>query len=240
VFRVLALVISIGLADSLNPTTIAPALYLAGGPTARKDVGAFTAAVFFVYLLGGAAIALGIGQIVLSLVPRPDKEDQYVLELIAGAVVLTAGMVVWGYRKRLAQRELPAPNPEGRSSAFLGATITAIELPTAFPYFAAIAAIVGSGLNVAQQALLLVVFNVCFVLPLIAIEAVIAFAPGNKAEELLGRGRRWLEARWPAVLAVLALVAGVFVMFLGLSGLAGQSHTHVGRFFRHMRKLLHP
>ena len=31
-------------------------------------------------------------------------------------------------------------------------------------------------------------FNVCFVLPLIAIEAVIVFAPGNKAEELLGRG----------------------------------------------------
>ncbi len=142
--------------------------------------------------------------------------------------MLTAGMVVWGYRKRLAQRELPAPNPEGKSSAFLGATITAIELPTAFPYFAAIAAIVGSGLNVAQQTLLLVVFNVCFVLPLIAIEAVIVFAPGNKAEELLGRGRRWLEARWPAVLAILALVAGVFVMFLGISGLAGQSHGHVG------------
>ncbi len=67
--RVLALVISIGLADSLNPTTIAPALYLAGGPAPRRDVGAFTAAVFFVYLLGGAAIALGIGQLVLSLVP---------------------------------------------------------------------------------------------------------------------------------------------------------------------------
>ena len=84
----------------------------------------------------------------LSLIPRPNREDQYILELIAGAVVLTAGTVLWGYRKRLAQRELPAPNPEGKSSAFLGATITAIELPTAFPYFAAIAAIVGSGWNV--------------------------------------------------------------------------------------------
>jgi cytochrome c biogenesis protein CcdA len=240
VLRVTALVISIGLADSLNPTTIGPALFLAGGPRARREVTRFTIAVFLVYLVGGAAFALGIGQLVLSLVPRPDREDQYVLEIVAGAVVLTAGAIVWGYRNRLAKREVPMPNPEGKSSAFLGATITAIELPTAFPYFAAIAAIVGSGLNVAQQALLLVVFNVCFVLPLIGIVAVVAFAPGNRAEDLLGRGRRWLEARWPAVLATLGLVAGIFVMFLGISGLAGQSHNHVGGFFRHLRKLLHP
>ena len=238
-FRLLALVVSIGLADSLNPSTIAPALYLAGGKEPRRQVTQFTLAVFLVYLLGGLLIALGLGQIVLSLVPRPDREDRYVLEVIAGIAVLTGGVFIWGYRNRLAKRQFPTPNPEGRSSAILGVTITAIELPTAFPYFAAIAAIVGSGLGAAQQALALLIFNLCFVLPLIAIVAVLTFA-GEKAQEMLAAGRKWLEARWPAVIAVLAVVAGLFVTLLGATGLAGLGHNHVGRFFRHFRKLLHP
>ena len=50
------------------------------------------------------------------------------------------------------QREPPEFDAEGRSSALLGATITAVELPTAFPYFAAIAAIVGSGLGAGAPA----------------------------------------------------------------------------------------
>ena len=60
--RVTILVITIGLADSLNPTTIAPALYLAAGRDARKQAMQFTAAVFAVYLLGGLIIAVGPGQ----------------------------------------------------------------------------------------------------------------------------------------------------------------------------------
>ena len=89
----------------------------------------------------------------------------------------------------------------------LGATITAVELPTAFPYFAAIAAIIGSGFDVARQVVLLVLFNVCFVAPLLAIIATLTFA-GPNAERLLLAGRTKLEAHWPAVLAVLALLAG--------------------------------
>ena len=52
--RLVGIVISIGLADSLNPTTIAPALYLATGERARGRVAEFTAGVFAVYFLGGA------------------------------------------------------------------------------------------------------------------------------------------------------------------------------------------
>ena len=46
--RLLGLVISIGIADSLNPTTIAPALYLASGRHPRRQVAEFTLAVFAV------------------------------------------------------------------------------------------------------------------------------------------------------------------------------------------------
>ena len=237
--HLIALVISIGLADSLNPSTIAPALYLAAGDRARDQVAQFTVGVFAVYLIGGLAIALGPGQLVLSLVPHPDKEDRYILEIVAGAAMLAAAAFLWGYRDRLAQRKIPAVKAQGRSSVVLGAVITAVELPTAFPYFAAIAAIVGSGLGIANQAILLVLFNVCFVLPLIGILGTLTFA-GDRAQELLASARRKLEAHWPALLAGLALLAGAFVLALGITGLAGLSHSHSARFFRRLRKLLHP
>jgi cytochrome c biogenesis protein CcdA len=237
--RVTILVITIGLADSLNPTTIAPALYLAAGRDARRQVGQFTLGVFAVYLLGGLIIALGPGQLLLSLVPHPDREDRYVIETVVGVALIVTAAFLWGYRHRLIRRKVPVPKSEGRSSAILGATITAVELPTAFPYFAAIAAVVGSGLGLLRQVVLLVLFNVCFVLPLLAIFATVALA-GDRAKARLESGRKRLEARWPTVLAIIFLVAGLFVTLLGATGLAGMGHSHFGHIARRVRHFLHP
>src|SRR5437764_3692114 len=237
--RVTILAITIGLADSMNPTTIGPALYLAAGRDARRQVTQFTLGVFAVYLLGGVVIAAGPGQLLLSLVPHPDREDRYVIELVVGVALLVAAAFLWGYRHRLLRRKVPAPKTEGKSSAILGATITAVELPTAFPYFAAIAAIVGSGLGLPRQLGLLVLFNVCFVLPLVVIVAIVMFA-GERANEMLVSGRQKLETRWPTVLAVIFLVAGVFVGLLGVTGLVGLGHGRAGHFARGFRKVLRP
>ena len=238
--RLIALVVSIGIADSINPTTIAPALYLAGYGDARTKVTQFTAAVFGVYLFGGIAIALGPGQLLLSLVPHPGRHLSYVLEVVVGVAMLTASAFLWGYRDRLAGRE-PATElrVDSRSSALLGATITAVELPTAFPYFAAIAAIVGSDYDIPRQLFLLVLFNVCFVLPLLAIMATLQFA-GPNATRLLAVGRQKLEANWPTVLAVLLCAAGIFVTALGVTGLASAHHNDFGTFSRNVRHILHP
>jgi cytochrome c biogenesis protein CcdA len=236
--RLLGLVISIGFADSLNPTTIAPALYLAAGDRARRQVAQFTAAVFGVYLLGGLAIALGPGELLLAIVPKPGRHLGYVLEVVAGVAMLACAALLWGYRHRLAESRAPEINPRGRSSAILGATITAVELPTAFPYFAAIAAVVGADVGIVRTIFLLVVFNVCFIAPLLGIVGVLTFA-GPNAQLLLTRGREWLEARWPTVLAVLALVAGIVVTLLGVTGLALGHHNDFGTFSRKFRKALH-
>jgi cytochrome c biogenesis protein CcdA len=238
--RLIGLVISIGIADSLNPTTVAPALYLASGPQARSKLIRFTAAVFAVYLLGGVIIALGPGELLLSLVPHPGRRLSYVLELVAGVAMLTAAAFLWGHRERLGRREVqPEVRNERRSSALMGAAITAVELPTAFPYFAAIAAIVGSGLGILRQIMLLVLFNLCFIAPLLGMLATLTFA-GPNAQRILTTGREKLEANWPTVLAVLALLAGLFVTFLGITGLGSMRRDHLGSFARRLRHLLHP
>jgi cytochrome c biogenesis protein CcdA len=236
--RLLGLVISIGLADSVNPSTIAPALYLAVGDRPRTRVLEFTIAVFVVYLAGGALIALGPGELLRTSLPHVQRSIRYIAELVAGVLLLAAAAVLWLRRDRLAARGLPRTNPERRSSVLLGATITVLELPTAFPYFAAIAAVAGSGLDPVRQLVLLVIFNVCFVLPLIAIVATLTFA-GDRSERVLVRWRNFLERRWPQVLAVLLLVIGVVAIVLGGTGLAAARHGRVAGFFRHVRHLFH-
>jgi cytochrome c biogenesis protein CcdA len=238
--RLIGLAISIGFADSLNPSTIAPALYLAAsGKHARAQVSEFTFGVFAVYFLGGLIVLLGPGELLLDLVPHPGRHLSYILETVAGVAMLSAAAFLWGYRKQLAKRDPPEFKRDGKSSAILGATITAVELPTAFPYFATIAAIVGSGLDVVRQIMVLLIFNLCFIAPLLGIIATLAFA-GPNAQQVLTSGRKKLETHWPAVLAVLALVAGVFVTILGITGLASLHRSHFGSALGQFRRFLKP
>jgi cytochrome c biogenesis protein CcdA len=225
--RLVGIVMSIGLADSLNPTTIAPALYLATGERARGRVAEFTAAVFVVYFFGGAAIAVGAGQLIRPLLPHPRHHIADIVEIAVGAAMIAAATMLWRHRARLSLRDPPDLDPQGRSSWVLGASITAVELPTAFPYFAAIAAIVGSGLGPGRDLVLLLLFNLCFVSPLLGILAVLTFK-GEQADQVLANARAFLQRHWPAVLAGLALVAGLFVITLGLTGLAA-SHSELAR-----------
>jgi cytochrome c biogenesis protein CcdA len=231
--RLIGIVISIGLADSVNPSTIGPALYMATGERARGRVAEFTIAVFAVYFVGGAAIAVGAGALVRSILPHPHHHITNIIEIAVGAAMILAAAFLWRYRHRLAHRDPPDFDPHGRSSWVLGASITAVELPTAFPYFAVIAAIVGADVDALGDVLLLLLFNVCFVLPLVGILATLTFAPAS-SDRLLSSGRRFLQGRWPEVLASLAFVAGVFVVALGVSGI-GATHS---RFLRRLHRTL--
>ena len=96
----LAVVVVIGLADSLNATTIGPALYLA---TARGHAGpviAFAAGVFVVSFLGGIAVVLGLGQLVLGAVPDLSATAKQLIEVGAGAFLLALALVFWARRDR--------------------------------------------------------------------------------------------------------------------------------------------
>lgn len=235
--RLFGIVVSIGLADSMNPSTIAPGLYLALGERARSSLLQFTLAVFAVNFVGGAVIALGPGQAILHLVPHPHATARYILETVAGVVMLIAAGVLWAKRKSLRQRELPKPSAESKSAIVLGLTISAVELPTAFPYFAAIAAIVGSGLGPVRQLIALALYNIAFVLPLILMIIVLQVA-GDKAKAVIEAARDWLQRHWPTLVAGLALVAGVFVTLLGVTGLAIGQHNTVGRLSRRFRRAI--
>jgi cytochrome c biogenesis protein CcdA len=235
--RALWVVLSIGLADSLNPSTTVAALFLASGDRSRRSVLEFAAGVFVMFLAGGLVLALGPGTAILALVPRPTATTRYILETIAGAAMLVSSAVLW--RRRGSPGEGRKPGRAGRrgSPFVLGLTIAAVELPTAFPYFAAIAAIIGSGVDLLTRIVLVAVYDGCFVLPLLGIAVAITVA-GEPAVTRLNLARRWLAQHWPVLLSRLALVAGIFVIALGITGLTLDAPGGTGHLSRGLRDLL--
>src|ERR1700722_18926990 len=168
----LAVVLVIAVVDCLNPSTIAPSLYLATGPSAVRKLVSFTVGVFVVNALGGLVILLGPGQVLVGLIPHPDPHARHLFELFLGGVLLPLAGVLWLNRTRVAHRIATSQEQIDRSAFLLGAGIMAVELLTAFPYFAAIAAIAASRTSVVTEIGLLGVFNLVFFAPLLAVTAV--------------------------------------------------------------------
>lgn len=219
--RRVGVALTVGLADSLNPSTVGPALVLATGAKRIRRVAEFTAAVFIVTFAGGVILTIGPGRFLIGLVPRPQGTVRHIIELVAGVVLLGVAVGLWSGRRRLARRELPGRS-SGSGSAFIaGASIAAVELPTAAPYFAVIAATAAAKSSVPEKVLMLALYNVAFVLPLLGIIVVLVFG-GARADRWLTAGGDWLQRRWPVVLAGLLLFVGGLLAVLGGAGLIKQ------------------
>ena len=216
--RRIGIAISIGLADSLNPSTVGPALYLATAAGRVRRVSEFTIGVFAVNFVAGVILTIGPGRLLIGLVPHPHKTMKHVIELVVGVVLLAVALGVWLGRRKLAGRALPMSGEGGGSALVTGASIAAVELPTAAPYFAVIAGITASDAAIPQEVLLLVLYNVAFVLPLIAIVLILLLA-GDRADPLLRRVGDFVQRRWPVVLAGLLLLVGAALTLLGGAGL---------------------
>jgi cytochrome c biogenesis protein CcdA len=213
----IALVVSIGAADALNPSTLAPALFFAVGPRGRRDVAGFTFGIFAVSLAGGLALAFGPGQVLLTRVSKPSPHTVHLIELVAGGVALPVAAVLWHARAHFAAR-LARTQPSGRSALLLGAGIMAVELPTAVPYFAAIAAIVESGHSDSTQIVLLLLYNAAFVAPLVLLLVILALT-GVRGAQIAARARLQLDVWAPRIAPAALVVASVVLLTLGLIGL---------------------
>lgn len=223
----LLIVAAIAAVDSLNPATVAPALALAVSARPVERVLGFAAGVFLVNVLGGLLLVFGPGKWLLSLIPSTSGHGTHVLEVVGGVALVVGAGVLLALRKRLIDRKND-PDPElkvgaraGAGAAFVtGAGLALAELPTAFPYFAAIAAIDAAALSAAGEITLIVIFNLIFLSPLIAIAIGLALFPSLRGS-VIEPVRRWMSAHWPQVVAGVMAVAGVALIAVGASGLAG-------------------
>ena len=209
-------VVAIALADCINPSLIGGELLVASGQHPRQGTIAFTVAAWSVTFVVGLAVALGLGDLILAVVPKPGRTVKYGLITAAGVVLIVGGAVVWIRRRSLVSAETSNDRHESHQpAALMGAGIAGLELLTAFPYFAAIAMIVGSGVSDASKLFLLTLYCVIYTLPLIAIAGLIAVM-GKRAERILDPLRVWLSAHWPMVVAPLTAALGIGVLAFGI------------------------
>lgn len=205
----LAIVAGIAVVDSANPATIVPALYLAAGPNGVKSLAGFLIGFVGANLALGAAIVLGPGQAIKNHIPHASDHTRYLIELTVGGLILLAAAALWWQRERVSHQVAAGTKHLDRNSILLGAGIAVVEIPTALPYFAAIAVIVASREPVLTQVLLLAVFNLFFVLPVIVLLVLRAFA-GERSQAWLLRMRGkidgWLATLAPALVAAVGLV----------------------------------
>lgn len=216
----LLVVAGIAAADSLNPTTIGPALLFTMGAKPVRNVLEFAAGFFFVNLAGGVLLVLGPGKWLLSLLPHPSAHTKHILSVAGGVALIAIAAGLWAGRRRLAKSESDERISRRSGSAFVtGAGIALAELPTALPYFAAIAAIVAADLHTATELGLLLVFNVIFIGPVLAIAVALSVAPSLRAT-LIEPLRTWLAVEWPKVAAVIVAAGGIALLGVGVGGLA--------------------
>jgi Sap, sulfolipid-1-addressing protein len=210
------LVASIAVADSLNPSTVVPALWLASTP--RAHLVSFTFGVFAMYLAGGLVLVFGPGPALISALHHIRGTVEHSVEAAGGVVFLVVAFGVWRSRHSERLARLPQPGCT-RSSAFtLGAGIMAVELPTAFMYFGAISAILAAHPVAVVKVSLMVAYNALFVAPLVAILAIRRLA-GEHTE-------RWLASGWTRLLGFGQLLlagvtggAGAVLLIIGVTSL---------------------
>lgn len=213
-------VVIVALPDSLNPTLIVGAVYLALGPRPVWRTLAFTISAFAVTLAGGLAIALGLGDLLAALLPHLKHAVKWSVVTAVG-ILLVAGAVVLWWRREAIARAAPAVPATGRASGsawLMGAGIAGVELLSAFPYFAAIAMVLGASVSLPSKIFLIVLYNVVYVLPLIAIIVVCAVM-GERAGRVLTPVSDWLSRCWPIVVAPLAGVVGIGLTAYGITQL---------------------
>jgi len=210
-------VVSVGLLDSINPSTGVPALWLA---SARSTVALsfYTLAVFITYLAGGLVLLLGPGRMLISSLHHIGGPLEHGLQATGGILALSFAIVVWRSRNE-ASRPPKLRRIHGRASAFaLGAGIMLVELPTAFMYFGAISAILAAHPGVPAEIALLTVYNLMFVAPLLALVSIRRGAP-EWTDSWIEAAQRQVRRAGQVVLSGLAGAAGTALVAIGFAGL---------------------
>jgi cytochrome c biogenesis protein CcdA len=212
------LVLSVAAVDSLNPSTVVPAAVLALGERPAVRVGLFTAGVFLASTAGGLVLLFSVGRSVVARLAHPAAHTQHLLELVTGIALLLVAGLLWILRARLRDHLRREPEVGGRSALLLGAGIMAIELPTAFPYFAAILATLGAVHGAIRQTVFVVLYNVVFVAPLLAL-TVLVTVTGDRYRDRIARISTLIRTRGPDVLPPGVAIIGGALVVIGVHGL---------------------
>jgi cytochrome c biogenesis protein CcdA len=155
--------LALALVDSINPSAIVVTLYLLSRERVAAQVVVYIATIFLTYLALGAMMMLGIDALVLSLRTTGGGRLGLIVQILVGLA-----MLLYAIRPPTTAKSAPRVEPSASTYAalvLLGVTVTTMELPTALPYFGAIALLTAADLPITRWLPLLVLYNAVFILP---------------------------------------------------------------------------
>ena len=215
-------VLGLAVVDSVNPSALAVALWWMARPGAAPRLLAYIAGIALTYATLGVALMLGLGVAVERYGKAFDHPLVLALQLALGLGMLGYG--IFAPKQSKAASQQPQPRIGGLlGMVLLGATVTAIEMVTALPYFAAVALMTSAKLALWQWLPLLLVYNAIFVAPPLLLLGLYLFA----GRRLQGRFERWRESLqrgaretllWIVAIAGLALAGDAAGRFMGKRG----------------------
>lgn len=155
--------LALALVDSINPSAIVVTLYLLSRERVPAQVVVYVAAIFLTYLALGAMMMLGFDALLPSLRTTGSGRLGFIVQGLIGLA-----MLLYAIRAPTTAKSASRVEPSASTYtalALLGVTVTTMELPTAVPYFGAIALLTTADLPIARWLPLLVLYNAIFVLP---------------------------------------------------------------------------
>ena len=183
--------LALALVDSINPSALVVTLHLLSRERPPAQIVVYVVAIFLTYLTLGVLLMLGVEAMLPSLQTLGGGRLGLIVQGLIGLALLL-------YALRAPATAKSGPGVEPTASSYvtlivLGIVVTTMELPTAVPYFGAIALLTAADLPMARWFTLLVLYNIIFVLPPVLL-LVGHIAVGRRLDARYARLRERLQA----------------------------------------------
>ena len=208
-FDLLPIVLPILITDIINPVLLAAVIFSLGSKKPFLNSIFILLGWFLLYFAAGIAIALGLDAVIELLVnPRP---VDFYIEIVIGVLLLWLGLSMI-FKKKPKQKKPKydeAASLTPLKAFWTGALINIIGLPFALPYFAVIDQILKADLNWIPSLILLLIYNILYVLPF-ALMLLIRILFPERSNAIFGK-----------INSVMERIADVLMpfIFIGIGGL---------------------
>jgi cytochrome c biogenesis protein CcdA len=206
--------IGIAIVDSLNPSLFIAQLVLlaTARPTAR--VLTYIAGVLFIMLVGGVMILAGARQFVTDAIASIIPTTGVILLFIVGLIMLFAG---WRIKWNVPTSTTPGKQPHSLhpiATFGFGMVVMINEITTALPYFVALERIAAARVDLATTAMLLILYNFVFALPLFVFLAAYLYMRERFISQMDALNR-WITKWIPRITKIIFIGGGAVLVLHG-------------------------
>ena len=210
--EVSAAVLGLGLLDSLNPFSIAAMVLVLTGKRPLALGGVFIGTTFIILLVAGFVLLEGWAAILKQIIPLIPPWAIDIGLVLLGITCLGAAWFMWRDSANSAAPILDIIRSSAMGTALFAASSTISDLPTALPYFAAVHILAEAKLASAETAVLLVAYNLCYVLPL-ALLLGVKISGGERIDQGFENIKKWVDWSFRYLVPPLTACLGLFCLW---------------------------